>query len=98
MDFTSRNGKFHSKSSQNAIPVGSKILALPPSCLEFVPISSATPWAAEDPLFVVGTYDLQKEEQDGDQKQGEDEPENSVPKEQSRQGSLSLYSLKDDVL
>jgi len=95
MDFASRNEKFRSKSSKNAIPIGSVTLDLPPSCLEFVPISEATPWAAQEPCFVVGTYDLQKEEKDGEDSK---EEESSTPKTQSRQGSLTLFRLKNGEL
>ena len=96
MDFTLRNETFRAKSSKNAVPTGSLILDLPPSCLEFIPISKAGPWVIEDPLFVVGTYDLQREERDGNTDDMEDGE--LMVKEQSRQGSLSLYKLKDDML
>jgi hypothetical protein len=93
--FLSKNTIFTTKSSKNAIPIGSITLALPPSCIEFVPVSPTTPWAAEEPMFVVGTYDLQKEEQNDHEDVDEASP---AVKEQSRQGSLTLYRLKDDIL
>lgn len=92
---SSRNQTFNTKSSKNAIPIGSLILDLPPSCLEFVPVSEATLWAAEEPCFVVGTYDLQKEQPDGAENE---EEATSMPKEQSRQGSLTLFRLKNGEL
>ena len=95
MDFLSRNERFRTKSSKNAKPIGSLILDLPPSCLEFVPVSKNSHWTAEEPCFVVGTYDLQKDEQHGEDK---DADSVSILKEQSRQGSLSLFRLKDDEL
>ena len=95
MDFLSRNEKFQIRSSKNAIPIGSLILDLPPSCLEFVPLSIDTPWAVDQPCFVVGTYDLQKDDQEGG---GNDEEAVPVPKEQSRQGSLTVFGLKNDEL
>lgn len=100
MSFDARNEQFRAKSSQNVTPVGSIVLNLPPSCIEFVPVSETTKWAADNPLFVVGTYDLQKEERDADDKEKEELKEEAiaVPKEQSRQGSLTLYVLRDDVL
>jgi len=96
MDFLSRNENFQNKSSKNAIPIGSLVLDLPPSCLEFVPISDESSWAVNEPCFIVGTYDLQKEEQDGEEKS---EVEDSVRvTEQSRQGSLTVFGLKNGKL
>jgi len=94
-NFVSRNETFRSKSSSNAFPVGSTTLPLPPSCIEFVPISPATSWAATESVFVVGTYDLQKEEQPGNKNEVE---ESLIVREQSRHGSLTLFKLEDDVL
>lgn len=64
------------------------VLDLPPSCLEFCP--------AHPSYLAVGTYNLQKEEQ---QQQGEDEndqEDQKTIKSQSRNGSIIVFQLRED--
>ncbi|KAI0517713.1 WD40-repeat-containing domain protein [Xylaria bambusicola] len=67
-------------------------LDLPPSCIEFCP--------AHPKYFVVGTYNLEKEEATAVREDGmlddEDEPE-AVRKPQSRNGSLVVFQLVGDA-
>lgn len=69
-----------------------QILDLPPSCIEFCPV-------ARD-YFVVGTYFLEKKEQDagvenGAEEQGENS-EDTDKKPQTRTGSLVLFRVEGD--
>ena len=72
--------------------IQSQILDLPPSCIEFCPISRD--------YFVVGTYYLEKKEQDAGAETGaEDEEGNSEDtdkKPQTRTGSLILFKVEGD--
>ncbi|KAF4955782.1 hypothetical protein FSARC_11762 [Fusarium sarcochroum] len=75
--------------------VSSKVsltLDLPPSCIQFCP--------AHPELFVVGTYNLQKDEDDAQQsKEGEDEDSSAVTKTpQSRNGSLLVFRVDGSKL
>jgi diphthamide biosynthesis protein 7 len=70
-------------------PIQSLILDLPPSCIEFCPV-------ARD-YFVVGTYFLEKKEQDA----AEDEEEKSEDVDktpQTRTGSLILFKVEGDEM
>ncbi|KAI1656113.1 hypothetical protein F4813DRAFT_365397 [Daldinia decipiens] len=61
-------------------------LDLPPSCIEFCP--------GHPDYFVVGTYNLQKEDKlDTDLVARDDEEEQQVKKTQTRDGSLVLFKL-----
>ncbi|KAH8819709.1 WD40-repeat-containing domain protein [Xylogone sp. PMI_703] len=73
-------------------PFCSTILDLPPSCIEFSPENRE--------YFVVGTYNLQKEESASEEKGDEpDEPGNDLPSApQSRNGSLILFQIIEDKL
>ena len=72
-----------SKYSDSITPISKLVLDLPPSCIEFVPwVKDAR---SNDEWFVVGTYELQKEEF-GDKK-------SAGP--QSRSGSLILFRLRN---
>lgn len=65
----------------------SMVLDLPPSCIEFCP--------AHPSYFLVGTYNLQKEDQQ--QQVGDDssaEAKTKLP--QSRNGSIIVFQLSDD--
>lgn len=68
-------------------------LDLPPSCIEF---SQASP-----EYFVVGTYNLEKDDaeepQHDQENDGDDKSKNEV-KAQERNGSLILYRLENDEL
>jgi diphthamide biosynthesis protein 7 len=72
--------------------IQSLILDLPPSCIEFCPV-------ARD-YFVVGTYFLEKKEQDaGVGSAAEDQEEKSEDvdtKPQTRTGSLVLFKVEGD--
>ncbi|KAG9825072.1 WD40 repeat-like protein, partial [Aureobasidium melanogenum] len=72
--------------------IQSLILALPPSCIEFCPVSRE--------YFVVGTYFLEKKEQDaGVENDAGDEDETSgeaEKKPQTRTGSLILFKVEGD--
>lgn len=92
MDYTARNERFRQRSSDNVKPIGSIILDLPPSCIEFVPPHEDQRWPTDEHHFVVGTYELQKEES------SEEQSVASIRQEQSRQGSLSLFKLNGDEL
>jgi diphthamide biosynthesis protein 7 len=74
--------------------IQSIILDLPPSCIEFCPV-------ARD-YFVVGTYFLEKKEQDaGVEAATEDEEEKSEDvdtKTQTRTGSLVLFKVEGDEM
>lgn len=69
-------------------------LDLPPSCIEFCPV-------ARD-YFVVGTYFLEKKEQDASvESVAEDEDEKSEDvdkKPQTRTGSLLLFKVEGDKM
>lgn len=68
-------------------------LDLPPSCIEF---SQASP-----EYFVVGTYNLEKDDAEGpphDQEGDEDDKSKNEVKAQERNGSLVLYRLENDEL
>jgi diphthamide biosynthesis protein 7 len=69
----------------------SLILDLPPSCIEFCPV-------ARD-YFVVGTYFLEKKEQDAAAANDEEEKSEDVDKEpQTRTGSLILFKVEGDKM
>ncbi|KAK7745994.1 hypothetical protein SLS53_002715 [Cytospora paraplurivora] len=61
-------------------------LDLPPSCVEFCP--------AHPSYFLVGTYNLQKEENDDNDEQGEAE-EAAGKRSQTRTGSIIVFQLQD---
>lgn len=65
-------------------------LDLPPSCIEFSQVAPE--------YFVVGTYNLEKDEEGA--KEGDDEGLDKVKekKKQERNGSLILYKLENDEL
>lgn len=89
-------------SSGSVTKVSSTVLALPPSCIEFSPL-------APD-YFVVGTYNLQKDEdqvvekddikhdEDGDEVSRANEETQGSKKQQSRTGSLILFKIADEQL
>lgn len=68
-------------------------LDLPPSCIEFSQVSPE--------YFVVGTYNLEKddteESQHDQENDGDDNPKKEV-KAQERNGSLVLYKLENEEL
>lgn len=72
------------------------ILDLPPSCIEFCP--------AHPSYFLVGTYNLQKDEeqqQQQDERLDDEENENEssgakTKQPQSRNGSIVVFQLRDD--
>ena len=74
--------------------IKSLILDLPPSCIEFCPV-------ARD-YFVVGTYFLEKKEQEqnasvADTAEDDDEQSEDVDKKpQTRTGSLILFKIEGD--
>ncbi|KAI0015850.1 hypothetical protein F4780DRAFT_762290 [Xylariomycetidae sp. FL0641] len=78
-------------------PLQSLTLDLPPSCIEFCP--------AHPDYFVIGTYNLQKEEssadtgtaseQDLDDDGEEHQPATATKKTQSRNGSLVVFRLSE---
>jgi diphthamide biosynthesis protein 7 len=74
--------------------IQSLILDLPPSCIEFCPV-------ARD-YFVVGTYFLEKKEQDAsvaDAAEDEEEKSEDVDKKpQTRTGSLILFKVEGDEM
>lgn len=76
--------------------IRSLILDLPPSCIEFCP-------TARD-YFVVGTYFLEKKEQDasvdeeGKSTDDEDKSEDVESKFQTRTGSLILFKVEGDEM
>ncbi|KAI1145877.1 hypothetical protein F4825DRAFT_442508 [Nemania diffusa] len=70
----------------------SLVLDLPPSCIEFCP--------AHPDHFVVGTYNLQKEEStvvDNDDVSDDGDSYETVKKPQSRNGSLVVFRLADNT-
>jgi diphthamide biosynthesis protein 7 len=73
-------------------PIKSLILDLPPSCIEFCPV-------ARD-YFVVGTYFLEKKEQDASVEDAavdeEEKSEDVEEKPQTRTGSLILFRIEGD--
>ncbi|KAH6677163.1 hypothetical protein B0J14DRAFT_336908 [Halenospora varia] len=88
------------KWTTNIEGVAFRVLDLPPSCIEFVPLkgiedaSKSRPRVPGDQYFVVGTYDLQKE-QDPVEVDVEDVSElQSPPKPQTRMGSLNLFRIR----
>lgn len=72
--------------------IKSLVLDLPPSCIEFCPTSRD--------YFVVGTYFLEKKEQDAsvENATGEEEEksEDTDKKPQTRTGSLILFKVEGD--
>ncbi|THW74893.1 WD40 repeat-like protein [Aureobasidium pullulans] len=75
--------------------IQSLILDLPPSCMEFCPV-------ARD-YFVVGTYFLEKKEQeataeDTAENNNDEESEEVEKKPQTRTGSLILFKVEDDKI
>lgn len=68
----------------------STILELPPSCLEFSP--------RYPDYFVVGTYNLQKEDDLDDAEDAETEVKDEPKKAQSRDGSLLLFKIQEGHL
>lgn len=68
-------------------------LDLPPSCIEFSQVSPE--------YFVVGTYNLEKDDAEDSQydqeNDGDDKPKKEV-KTQERNGSLVLYRLENEEL
>lgn len=76
--------------------IRSLILDLPPSCIEFCP-------SARD-YFVVGTYFLEKKEQDAsvdeeeESKNDEDKSEDAEKTPQTRTGSLVLFKIEGDEM
>ncbi|KAI0481912.1 hypothetical protein GGR56DRAFT_617779 [Xylariaceae sp. FL0804] len=78
-------------------PLQSLTLDLPPSCIEFCP--------AHPDYFIIGTYNLQKEEssadtgtaseQDLDNDSEEHQPATATKKTQSRNGSLVVFRLSE---
>jgi diphthamide biosynthesis protein 7 len=74
--------------------IQSLVLDLPPSCIEFCPV-------ARD-YFVVGTYFLEKKEQDAavkDTVEDEDENDEDVDKKpQTRTGSLVLFKIEGNEM
>ncbi|KAI1489681.1 hypothetical protein F5X96DRAFT_597279 [Biscogniauxia mediterranea] len=83
--------------STSIAPLRSLTLDLPPSCIEFCP--------AHPDYFVVGTYNLQKEEvsslekeeeeNDDDEEQQRKDTTATTSKPQNRNGSLVLFRLTD---
>ncbi|PNY25437.1 Protein MSN5 [Tolypocladium capitatum] len=74
-------------------PTRSLTLDLPPSCMQFCPLHPA--------YFVVGTYNLQKDDNAGDQvRHGDSEDDNgaTAKKPQSRDGSLVVFRVDGDEL
>lgn len=67
-------------------PLKTLTLDLPPSCIEFCP--------AYPEYFVVGTYNLEKEEPDTGDPATPEQDEKTQPRQQpqSRNGSLILFS------
>lgn len=72
-------------------------LDLPPSCLEFCPVHPS--------YFLVGTYNLQKNDaaaesdnQDEEQDQDKDEKQSAKAKLQSRNGTILVFNLIESRL
>lgn len=77
---------------QNIASLQSLVLDLPPSCIEFCP--------AHPDYFVIGTYNLQKEEPEEDQNSNasvEAGGDEIIKKPQSRNGSLVVFRLTEDI-
>ena len=73
----------------------STTLDLPPSCIEFSPLNPE--------LFIVGTYNLEKDDEAevaeyGSGEADEDEEQVKEKKKQERNGSLMLWKLDADRL
>lgn len=67
-------------------PLRSLTLDLPPSCVEFCP--------AHSDYFIVGTYNLQKEESTAEAPLEDDEEQQETKKHtQTRNGSLVVFQL-----
>ena len=66
----------------------SLILDLPPSCIEFCPVSRDH--------FVVGTYFLEKKEEGANVEESEDLDGETGKKPQTRTGSLILFKVDGD--
>jgi hypothetical protein len=85
--------------SRSVRRICSDILDLPPSCCEFLPIADGR---SMGDYFVVGTYHLQSApsseaapvESDDD----DEEKAPAPPKAQERDGSLSLFLIRDEIL
>ncbi|KAI5919722.1 hypothetical protein F4810DRAFT_686098 [Camillea tinctor] len=83
------------QNSINIAPLRSLKLDLPPSCIEFCP--------AHPNYFVVGTYNLQKEEavassleeEEEEEEEEDDDDVTTTSKPQNRNGSLVLFRLSD---
>lgn len=75
-------------SGRSITPLWSMTLDLPPSCIEFCP--------ALPDYFVVGTYNLQKEDATDGESTFEDEEKQVTNKlVQNRNGSLVVFRLTD---
>jgi hypothetical protein len=72
-------------SSQDSV-----LLDLPPCCVEFCP-----GWPS---YFVVGTYNLVKDESSADGNSSSDSKSSTEPKTQSRNGSLIVFKATDGRL
>jgi diphthamide biosynthesis protein 7 len=73
---------------QSVASVWSSTLELPPSCIEFSP--------AHPNFFVVGTYNLQKDEESTQEqisKRDEEDEHQESRQPQSRDGSLLVFKL-----
>jgi hypothetical protein len=93
--------------SNNLRRIHSQTLDLPPSCIEFLPPGNSTDeeviqnW---NEYFVVGTYHLQSSSVEESTTQNEEDAEDdedkapTPPKPQERDGSLSLFRIKDEKL
>lgn len=98
-DFTSCF-KMDSPDTKNAINLlSSTTLDLPPSCMEFVPWGSLSEAPSSD-HFVVGTYNLEKEDKpeadaEEDETGSEGAHQTSTKATQSRNGSLSLFKVRE---
>lgn len=66
----------------------SLILDLPPSCIEFCPVARE--------FFVVGTYFLEKKEEEAIVEESEDLDRETGKKLQTRTGSLILFKVDGD--
>lgn len=65
-------------------------LDLPPSCIEFSQVAPE--------YFVVGTYNLEKDEEGAKERDDEGLEKVKEKKKQERNGSLILYKLENDEL
>ena len=94
--------------SVSITPMITEILDLPPSCVEFVPWNRSEDGPVDDHFFVVGTYNLQKEESQDklspedmvtEADNEENKQSNMTPKKpQSRNGSLNLFNIRANKL